>query len=281
MTLLDATILGVVQGLTEFLPVSSTAHLKIAEALLQIPRGDPFLTSFDVVIQLGTWVSVLLYFRSRLARMFAGAFRGLLDGKPLETSDGRLLWWVLLGSLPVGVLGLVFEKRIARLDEDQHLLLLVIAAMLILFAVVLAASEIRARQTRDLSALTWVDAVIIGLGQALAIVPGVSRSGVTLAAGLFRDIRRDDAARFSFLLSLPAVGAAGLLKLVKLIRHHELDLGGERVVLLAWGTLVSGVVGYLVIAWLLRFLQTRRTIPFVVWRICVGSYLAITLIPRI
>ena len=274
MTLLDATILGVVQGLTEFLPVSSTAHLKIAEALLQIPRGDPFLTSFDVVIQLGTWVSVLLYFRSRLARMFAGAVRGLLDGKPLETSDGRLLWWVLLGSVPVGVLGLVFEKRIARLDENQHLLLLVIATTLVLFALVLAASEVRARQSRDLTQLNWVDAILIGLAQALAIVPGVSRSGVTLTAGLFRDIRRDDAARFSFLLSLPAVGAAGLLKLAKLVHHHEIDLGGERMVLLAWGTLVSGVVGYLVIAWLLRFLQTRRTTPFVIWRLVVGAGLA-------
>jgi undecaprenyl-diphosphatase len=274
MTLLDATILGVVQGLTEFLPVSSTAHLKVAEALLQIPRGDPFLTSFDVVIQLGTWVSVLLYFRSRLARMFAGALRGLLDGKPLETSDGRLLWWVLIGSLPVGILGLLFEKRIARLDEDQHTLLLVIAANLVLFGLVLAAAEVRARQQRDLAAVNWVDALVIGFGQSLAIVPGVSRSGVTLAAGLFRGIRRDDAARFSFLLSLPAVGAAGVLKLVKLIRHHELGLGGDRVVLLAWGTLVSGVVGYLVIAWLLRFLQTRRTTPFVVWRLLVGAGLA-------
>jgi undecaprenyl-diphosphatase len=274
MTLLDATILGVVQGLTEFLPVSSTAHLKIAEALLHIPRGDPFLTSFDVVIQLGTWVSVLIYFRSRLARMFAGAVRGVLDGKPLETSDGRLLWWVLIGSLPVGVLGLLFEKRIARLDEDQHTLLLVIAANLILFALVLAAAELRAKQRRDLTELNWIDALLVGLGQAASIVPGVSRSGVTLAAGLFRDIRRDDAARFSFLLSLPAVGAAGLLKLVKLIRHHELEVGGDRIVMLAWGTLVSGVVGYLVIAWLLRFLQTRRTTPFVVWRLIVGAGLA-------
>src|SRR6202000_490728 len=128
------------------------------------------------------------------------------------------------------------------LDEDQHLLLLVIAANLILFGLILAASEFRARQTRDLAAVSWVDALVVGFGQALAIVPGVSRSGVTLAAGLFRDILRDEPARSSFCLSLPAVGAARFLTLLHLVRHHELELGGQRVVVLAWGTLVSGVV---------------------------------------
>lgn len=273
MTLLDATLLGIVQGLTEFLPVSSTAHLKIAEALLRIPREDPFLTSFDVVIQLGTWVSVLIYFRQELARMISGALRGLRDGKPLESPDGKLLWLVGVGSIPVGVLGLLFEKRIAVLDENQHQLLMVIAASLIALALVLWVAELRAKQVRGLHDLGWLDALAIGGAQALAIVPGVSRSGVTLTAGLFAGIRRDDAARFSFLLSLPAVGAAGFLKLYHLIHHHQLEAAGNNRLLLAWGTFVSGVVGYGVIAWFLRYLRTRRTFPFVVWRLLAGAAL--------
>jgi undecaprenyl-diphosphatase len=272
LTFVDATILGVVQGLTEFLPVSSTAHLKIAEAILGIPRGDPFLTSFDVVIQLGTWVAVLFYFREELVRMVAGAIQGLKAGEPLKTPDGKLLWLVAVGSIPVGVLGLAFEKTLGILDEDQAFLLRVIAASLIILALVLAWAELRAQQKRGLFDLSWMDAILIGLGQALAIVPGVSRSGVTLTAGLFRGVRRDDAARYSFLLSLPAVGAAGLHKLHHLWRHGQLGTGGA---MLAWGTFVSGIVGYAVIAWFLRFLRTNRTTPFIVWRIAVGVALLI------
>jgi undecaprenyl-diphosphatase len=274
MTFVQATLLGIVQGLTEFLPVSSTAHLKIAEAVLGIPR-DPFLTSFDVVIQLGTWVAVLAYFRSDLLRMVAGAVQGLRDRKPLESEDGRILWWVLVGSLPVAIFGKAFESRIAVLDEDQHRLLMVIAGSLIVLALFLLWAELRARQTRGFAELNAWDALIVGTAQALAIVPGVSRSGVTLTAGLFRDIRRDVAARFSFLLSLPAVGGAGFLKLIHLVRHHELGLEGGHGLILAWGTLVSGVVGYGVIAWFLRYLRTRRTTPFVVWRLLMGAALAI------
>lgn len=275
MTLLQSTILGIVQGLTEFLPVSSTAHLKVAEALLGISRDDPFLTSFDVVIQLGTWVSVLIYFRSDSIRMFGGALKGLRDGHPLETEDGRQLWLMALGSLPVGILGIAFEKRIALLDEDQHLLLMVIAGSLVLLALVLLYAELRAKQTRVFTDLTFLDALIIGTGQALAIVPGVSRSGVTLTAGLLRGLKRDVAARFSFLLSLPAVGAAGFLKLYKLIHHHQLGMEGGHGPMLLWGTFVSGVVGYVVIAWFMRYLRTRRTTPFVVWRIALGVSLFI------
>ncbi len=273
MTLFQSTLLGIVQGLTEFLPVSSTAHLKVAEALLGIGRDDPFLTSFDVVIQLGTWVAVLVYFRSDLSRMALGAVKGLRDGHPLETEDGRQLWLMAVGSLPVGILGLAFEKRIAVLDENQHQLMMVIATSLVALALLLLIAELRARQTRIFTDLTFVDALLIGTGQALAIIPGVSRSGVTLTAGLGRGLKRDVAARFSFLLSLPAVGAAGLLKLGKLIHHHELGLEGGHGLVLFWGTLVSGVVGYGVIAWFMRYLRTRRTLPFVAWRLALGAAL--------
>ncbi|MHB1846059.1 MAG: undecaprenyl-diphosphatase UppP [Deltaproteobacteria bacterium] len=275
MTGWQAVLLGIVQGLTEFLPVSSTAHLKIAEAFLGIGRGDPFLTSFDVIIQMGTLVAVLVYFQGELGRMFSGVLRGLRDGKPMESADGRLAWFVVVGSIPVGVLGLLFEKRVDRLDEHEGTLLTVIAISLISLAVVLFLAERLGRQSRRMNELRWSDALVVGLAQALAIVPGVSRSGVTLTAGLFAGIRRDDAARFSFLLSIPAVGAAGLWKLQKLLRHGQLPLHGPAMANLVIGTLVSAVVGYAVITLLLRYLRRRTTYPFVVWRLAMGVLLLV------
>jgi undecaprenyl-diphosphatase len=273
LTLAQAIFLGVVQGLTEFLPVSSTAHLKIAEALLGIPRGDPFLTSFDVVIQLGTLISVVLYFREELVLMGSRGYAGLRAGRPLEDPHARLLWWVLCGSLPVGLLGLKLEHFVARLDQDEQRQLLVIAFSLIVFGLLLLLAEYAGRQSRTLERMTWVDAMVIGLAQAVAIVPGVSRSGSTLTAGLFRGLKREATARYSFLLSLPAVGAAGGLKLVRLIQHHELAHGSKSIINLLVGTAVSAVVGYVVIAWLLGYLRTRRTTPFVIWRLVVGAFL--------
>ena len=275
MTLAQATLLGIVQGLTEFLPVSSTAHLKIAEAFLGIRRGDPFLTSFDVIIQLGTLFAVFVYFRGELSRMTRGALAGLRARRPMESPDARLAWYVIVGTIPVGVLGLIFEHAIDRLDVNEGRLLAIIAGSLIALAVLLFLSELMGRRRRGLSELSWTDAIVVGLAQALAIVPGVSRSGVTLTAGLFTGIRRDDAARFSFLLSIPAVGAAGGWKLLGLVRHHALPLSGAEPLLLLTGTVVSGVVGYGVIALLLRYLRTRPTHPFVVWRLSMGALLLV------
>jgi len=275
LTLLQATFLGIVQGLTEFLPVSSTAHLKIAESLLGIPRGDPFLTSFDVVIQLGTLFSVLVYFRRELVLMVSGGLAGLRSGRPLDDPHARLLWWVVCGSLPVGLLGLKLEHVIGRLDQSEHTLMLIIAGSLIGFGLVLLLAEYLGSQRRTLEQMNVVDALAIGFGQAIAIIPGVSRSGITLTAGLFRGLKREDTARYSFLLSIPAVGAAGGLKLLRLIQHHELARDSAAAANLAVGTLVSAVVGYGVIAWFLGYLRTRRTTPFVIWRLAVGAFLLI------
>ena len=273
MSLLQAIFLGVVQGLTEFLPVSSTAHLKIAESLLRIPRGDPFLTSFDVVIQLGTLVSVLVYFRGELGLMVSRGYAGLRSGRPLDDPHARLLWWVLCGSLPAGLIGLQLEHAIGRLDQNEHLQLVVIAFSLIIFGILLQIAEFAGRQRRSLGEMNLTDALVIGLGQAVAVVPGVSRSGVTLTAGLFRGLRREDTARYSFILSIPAVGAAGALKLMRLIQHHELAQGSGASLNLVAGTVTSAVVGYGVIAWFLGFLRTKRTTPFVIWRLIVGAFL--------
>ncbi len=275
MTLWQSVVLGIVQGLTEFLPVSSTAHLKIAEAFLGIQRGDPFLTSFDVIIQLGTLLAVLVYFRGMIARMAGALVQGLRDGKPFGTPDARLAWFVIVGTIPVGLLGLAFEKAIDRLDLHEGLLLTVIAGSLIGLAVILYLAERMGTQRRGLGELSWMDALVVGLAQALAIVPGVSRSGVTLTAGLFAGIRRDDAARFSFLLSIPAVGAAGGWKLLKLVRHHEIPAGSAALTSLLVGTGVSLVVGYGVIAWFLSYLRMRKTHPFVAWRLAMGALLLV------
>jgi undecaprenyl-diphosphatase len=273
MTLWQSAVLGIVQGLTEFLPVSSTAHLKIAEALMGIPRGDPFLTSFDVIIQLGTLVSVLVYFRRDLGAMVAGVLRGLKGEERHADPSVRMAAYLVLGTIPVGVAGLLFDHSIARLDQGESTLLLVIAVCLISIAGVLLWAEQTATQQRTLDQIGDRDAFVIGLAQALAIVPGVSRAGITLAAGLFRGMRRDDAARFSFLLSIPAVGLAGLWKLQRLIRHHEWVGGTDAMLSLALGTIISAAVGYAVIALLLRFLRTRKTYPFIVWRVAMGLWL--------
>jgi undecaprenyl-diphosphatase len=270
LSLPQAILLGVVQGLTEFLPVSSTAHLKIAEWILRIPRGDPFLTSFDVVIQLGTLLSVFVYFREELGLMVSRGLAGLRSGKPMQDPHARLLWWVLCGSLPVGLIGLKLEHALAGLDQDEHRQLLVIAVSLILFGILLLIAELTGRRNRSIEQLNFVDSLVIGTGQAIAVIPGVSRSGVTLTAGLFRGLRREDTARYSFILSIPAVGAAGALKLVRLIQHHQLAGNGAAAVNLVAGTVTSAVVGYLVIAWFLGFLRSRRTTPFVIWRLIVG-----------
>jgi undecaprenyl-diphosphatase len=182
---------------------------------------------------------------------------------------------VICGSLPVGLIGLKLEHAIGRLDQSEHTLMLIIAGSLIGFGLVLLLAEYLGSQRRTLEQMNVVDALVIGLGQAIAIIPGVSRSGITLTAGLFRGLKREDTARYSFLLSLPAVGAAGGLKLLRLTQHHELAHDSAGAANLAVGTLVSAVVGYGVIAWFLGYLRTRRTTPFVIWRLAVGAFLLI------
>lgn len=262
MGLLRAVVLGLVQGITEFLPISSTAHLRITPELFG--WQDPG-AAFDAIIQLGTVAAVLVYFRRDIVQMLASWVDGLQRRDPLGTTESRLAWFVLVGTLPVVVLGFVFKHAI----ETSLRSLYVIAGSMIVLALLLAAAEWTARHARRLEDMTWKDGWVIGFWQALALIPGSSRSGTTLTGGLWRGLRREDAARYSFLLSIPATTAAGLFEL-RHLRHASIPFTGTELV-------VSGAVaflsGMLAIGGLLRYLRTRTTLVFVVYRLALGALL--------
>lgn len=262
MGLLRAVVLGLVQGITEFLPISSTAHLRIVPALLGWP--DPG-AAFDAIIQLGTVAAVLVYFRGDIVRLFTAWVEGLRNKAPMGTTDSRLAWFVIVGTLPVVVLGFAFKHAI----ETSLRSLWVIAASMILLALVLAAAERIARHQRTLADLNWTDGWVIGLWQAVALIPGSSRSGTTLTGGLWRGLKREDAARYSFLLSIPATTAAGIFELRHLLRAHVPFTGSELLV----GGAVAFVSGMLAIGGLLRYLRTRTTAVFIVYRVALGLLL--------
>ena len=267
MSLLSAVFLGLVQAATEFLPVSSTAHLLVFGELLGHDLADPNFRAFATIIQSGTTVAVIAYFRADLLRIARASTRGLARGRPLETADARLGWYIALGTLPAAVAGKLLEREIEALGNW------VIAASLVVLGFVLLAAERWARHERTVDDVTALDALLVGVGQAVALVPGSSRSGTTLTAGMLLGFTREAAARFSFLLSVPIILAAGGYKLWKSVPV----LRGEPGWALATGagTVVSALAGYLVIHWLLGWLRTRTTHVFVAWRIAAGIALAV------
>lgn len=262
MSLFEAIVLGLVQGITEFLPISSTAHLRIAPELFGWP--DPG-AAYSAIIQLGTVAAVILYFWRDIGRLAAAFFRSLIHRAPLETPESRLAWFVLIGTVPIGVAGLLFKKAV----ETQLRSLYVIATSLIVLALILWLAERRASHRRTLPDMTLRDGVAIGLWQALALIPGSSRSGTTLTGGLTLGFKREDAARYSFLLSIPATGLAGIFQLREVFRAVDRPSNTA----LAVGTGVAFVSGMLAIAGLLRFLRTRTNMVFVVYRLALGALL--------
>jgi undecaprenyl-diphosphatase len=259
MSALEAIVLGIVQGLTEFLPISSTAHLRIVPAFLG--WEDPG-SAFTAVVQLGTMAAVLLYFREELWRIGRAWLTGLRRPQLRGELDARLGWYILLGTIPIGMFGLAFHNQI----EDGARSLYLMGVALIVLGLVLLAAERVAALDRPLEQLNRGDAVAIGFGQALALVPGVSRSGATITAGLFRGLDRPSAARYSFLLSVPAVVLSGLFEARKIGDGTGAGWGAT---LLA--TLLAFVVGYASIAFLLRYLARHTTIAFVVYRVALGT----------
>ena len=255
----EALVLGIVQGLTEFLPISSSAHIRIFGDLFG--WGDPG-AAFTAVIQLGTEAAVITYFAKDIGRIISRWFRSLpLAGRnrlPSSDPDARMGWIVIFGTIPIGVLGLLFQDAI----ETKLRNLYIVAVVLALFAVILGWADRRAAHTKHLDEMTLGDGVLVGFGQAMALIPGVSRSGGTITVGLLLGYTREAAARVSFLLAIPAVVLSGFFQLAKNFDTASLAAGPT---ILA--TIVSFVVGYAVIVWFLKLISTRSYMPFVVYRI--------------
>jgi undecaprenyl-diphosphatase len=255
---LQAIVLGLVQGLTEFIPISSTAHLRIVPALLG--WGDPG-APFSAVIQLGTLVAVLLYFAREIGRFTVAALASLVSAEARRSTDARLAWSIAAGNVPIVVLGLAFRHVI----ETELRSLYLIGAMLVVIALALWAAERRGEGPDAMERLSFRRVLAIGGFQALALIPGASRSGSTILGGLLVRLKRADAARFSFLLGIPAILGAALLELPHVlagIRHGELTA-----TTLALGLLTALIVGYASIAFLLRYLQHNSTMLFVFYRL--------------
>ncbi len=263
MEIWKAIILGIVEGLTEFLPVSSTGHLTVTEQLLNLPIDDVAITGFTAVIQMGAILAAVIYFWKDIARIVGGFFAGAVN-RDRRGFDYRFGWYVIVGSIPVGVAGLLFKGVITGPLRS----LWVVAAGLLGWSVVMVFAERAATQQRSEKEVTLADAGIIGLTQVFALIPGVSRSGATISAGLFRGLDRVTATRLSFFLGIPALFAAGLFELKDALHGQHVGVAA-----LAVGTLVSFVVGYASIAWLLRFVARHTLIPFVWYRVAVGLLL--------
>ncbi|PSK98104.1 undecaprenyl-diphosphatase [Murinocardiopsis flavida] len=258
MSIFEAVILGLVQGLTEFLPISSSGHLRIVAAFSGWP--DPG-AAFTAVSQIGTELAVLIYFRQDVWNILSTWARSLVNSELRRDINARMGWYVILGSLPIAIAGLLFEEQIAEPFRDLRL----IALTLIVFGVILGVVDRVTRKHRELTDLNMQRGLIYGLFQMLALVPGVSRSGATVTGGMLLGFKREAAARYAFLLAMPAVFASGLYKLK--------DIGGEQyagVGATIIGTVVAFAVGYAVIAWFMRFISTNSFMPFVYYRVALG-----------
>ena len=262
MSILQAIVLGVVQGLTEFLPISSTGHLRIVPAFLG--WEDPG-AAFTAITQLGTMAAVLLYFRADLWRIAVAWTASLTDRSRRSELDARLGWYLILGTTPIGILGLAFKDQI----ETGARSLYVIGIALIALGLLLLIAERVGKRERKIESVGLRDGLLVGLAQAAALVPGVSRSGATITAGLFLGLERADAARFSFLLSIPAVVLSGGFEMFSYFGDR--GLGTESVVPLVVATVFAFVSGFAAIAFLLRFLATHSTAVFVIYRVVLGT----------
>ncbi|MBF0186693.1 MAG: undecaprenyl-diphosphate phosphatase [Magnetococcales bacterium] len=260
MDLVHAVILALIQGITEFLPISSSGHLVLAPHLFG--WQDQGL-HFDIATNTGSWLAVVIYFRSDVVSLLESGWVSIKRRTVFLDPEARLFWSLALATIPVGLVGLMFKEQIATLVRDP----IVIATTSILFGVLLWWSDRVGDRTRPLRGIRWRDALFIGLAQALALIPGTSRSGITITAGLFAGFNRHAAARFSFLMTLPIGILAGGLDLVELTGT---DLSSDAWMAMGLGMAVSGISAYLVIDWLLGWLRRRTLTPFVIYRILLG-----------
>ena len=262
---LQAIVLGISQGLTEFLPISSTAHTLIVSKLLGWP--DPG-AAFTAVTQVGTELAVVIYFRQDIARILKAWFASLTKKTERANPDAKMGWYVIIGTIPIGIAGLAFKSSIETTARNLWL----VAATLIVMGILLGLADRYARHTKSETDINTKNAVLFGLGQALALIPGVSRSGATITAGLAMGFKRDVAARYSFLLAIPAVFASAALTAGDISSDSFVNWPATIV-----ATIVAFVVGYFVIASLMKYLQTRTFLPFVIYRIALGTLLMVLL----
>jgi undecaprenyl-diphosphatase len=267
-SVLEAVVLGLIQGLTEFVPISSIAHLRIVPALLG--WEDPG-AAYSAVLQLGTLLAVLVYFGSELGHLIRRAWGDASKGRPFASHEARLVWYILLGTVPIGVFGLVFQRAV----EHEARSLYVIAASLIGVALLLVLAERVGTRRVTMEQIGFLQSQAVGLCQALALVPGSSRAGTTIVAGLFVGMTRETAARFSFLLGVPAIAASGLYELRDLAQH---GLHGENLLHLIVATAMAAASGYLSIDVLIRYLKTHTTYLFVWYRVGLGVFLLFLLV---
>jgi undecaprenyl-diphosphatase len=269
VTIIEAILLGIIQGLTEFLPISSTGHLTVAGNLLNLISAEnpEKWTSFIAVIQLGTLLAILIYFWNDLWKISLDFLKeNILSRKSFTTQslNSRMGWYIIIGSIPVVIIGLGFKDVIEGAITKN---LYVIAGSLITLGVILAIAEKLGKFKKDLDSIKWYDALIVGFAQSLALIPGSSRSGTTITAGIFLGFKRETAARFSFLLSVPAILGSGLLQLYEALEY--IDTSG--IITLVIATIASAISGYLTIGFLLKFLKSNSTFVFVFYRIILGA----------
>ncbi len=270
MNIFHAILLGAVEGFTEFLPISSTGHLTILEKLLGYRIDDPDITAFTAIIQSGAVLATLIFLRKDIARIVPAWFKGVFAKQHRGTVDYRFGWAVILGSLPIGVVGLVFKDDI----ETTLRSLWFVAGALILFSFVMWFADHAATQVRHTEDVTWKDTLIIGVVQCLALIPGVSRSGATMTAGLLRDLDRVTVTKLSFFLSIPALFGATVLQVVEESGNISGGVGWPATIT---ATVVSFIVGWLAVSWLLKFIAKHSYSIFIVYRLVLGSVLMVLL----
>ena len=279
MDLLEAVILGIIQGITEFLPISSTGHLTVAGRIMGLisTENPEHWTAFIAVIQLGTLVSILIYFWKDIWNILNDFSKDNITSRvkySAQSTNSKLGWMIIIGTIPVVIIGFSF-KHVIEGEFTKNLY--VIAYSLVLLAVILAIAEKKAKFKKEMKDITMKDAIIIGFSQSLALIPGSSRSGTTITGGLFMGLTRETAARFSFLLSIPAVFASGMLELVQALKYIQ----GDMITNLVISTIVSGISGYVAIDFLLKYLKKNSTFLFIYYRIAAGVFILILLLTNI
>jgi undecaprenyl-diphosphatase len=263
MTIIQAIILGIVQGITEFLPISSSAHLVLVPYWLNWELSADQAFVFDVLVQMGTLVAVIIYFAKDIWSIIKGFIAGIIAKKPFQGAEHRIGWLVILATIPAGIAGLLLKDKIEAAFANPYL----VAVFLLVTAVLITLAEWIGKKVRNLDEMNPLDAVVIGLFQALSIFPGISRSGSTISGGMFRNITREASARFSFIISIPVMMAAGLMGVLDLLQLPNLVQFLPTMII---GFVVSGVVGYFAIAWLMKFITKRPLIYFSIYCILVA-----------